>query len=69
MLWGPNLTFGAERTEIEFASHYLRLPVVQDLASLKVFLRTAPQWLVIRFRNQHGLASQVHQRLRNSHYS
>jgi AraC-like DNA-binding protein len=69
LLWGPNLTFGAERTEIEFASHYLRLPVVQDLASLKVFLRTAPQWLVIRFRNQHGLASQVHQRLRNSHYS
>jgi len=69
LLWGPNLTFGAERTEIEFASHYLRLPVVQDLASLKVFLRTAPQWLVIRFRNQHGLAAQVHQRLRGSHYS
>jgi AraC-like DNA-binding protein len=69
LLWGPNLTFGTERTEIEFASHYLRLPVVQDLASLKVFLRTAPQWLVIRFRNQHGLAFQVHQRLRNSHYS
>jgi AraC-like DNA-binding protein len=69
LLWGANLTFGAERTEIEFASRYLRLPVVQDLASLKVFLRTAPQWLVIRFRNQHGLASLVHQRLRNSHYS
>ena len=69
MLWGPNLTFGTERTEIEFASHYLRLPVIQDLASLKVFLRTAPQWLVIRFRNQHGLTSQVHQRLRHSHYS
>lgn len=69
LLWGPNLTFGAKRTEIEFASHYLRLPVVQDLTSLKVFLRTAPQWLVIRFRNQHGLASQVHQRLRKSHYS
>lgn len=69
MLWGANLTFGAERTEIEFDSRYLQLPVVQDLASLKAFLRSAPQWLVIRFRNQHGLASQVHQRLRNSHYS
>ncbi|MFJ7884441.1 AraC family transcriptional regulator ligand-binding domain-containing protein [Pseudomonas sp. NPDC096917] len=69
LLWGANLTLGAERTEIEFASHYLRLPVVQDLASLKVFLRTAPQWLVIRFRNQYGLASHVHQRLRKSHYS
>ncbi|OOV89713.1 AraC family transcriptional regulator [Pseudomonas sp. MF4836] len=69
LLWGPNLSFGAERTEIEFASRFLRLPVVQDLASLKVFLRSAPQWLVIRFRNQHGLATQVHQRLRRSHYS
>ncbi|WP_095083342.1 AraC family transcriptional regulator [Pseudomonas sp. Irchel s3h17] len=69
LLWGNNLTFGAERTEIEFDSRFLHLPVVQDLASLKSFLRTAPQWLVIRFRNQHGLASQVHQRLRNSHYS
>lgn len=69
LLWGPNLSFGAERTEIEFASRFLRLPVVQDLASLKVFLRSAPQWLVIRFRNQHGLATQVYQRLRQSHYS
>lgn len=69
LLWGPNLTFGAGHTEIEFASRYLRLPVVQDLASLKVFLRSAPQWLVIRFRNQHGLATQVYQRLRHSDYS
>ncbi|WLG53491.1 AraC family transcriptional regulator [Pseudomonas sp. FP1742] len=69
LLWGSNLTFGAERTEIEFASRYLQLPVVQDLASLKVFLRTAPQWLVIRFRNADGLGAQVRQRLRNTHYS
>ncbi|AZC24166.1 MULTISPECIES: AraC family transcriptional regulator [Pseudomonas] len=69
LLWGSNLTWNAGRTEIEFASRLLRLPVVQDLASLKVFLRSAPQWLVIRFRNQHGLTTQVHQRLRSSHYS
>ncbi|UCZ86292.1 AraC family transcriptional regulator [Pseudomonas sp. L5B5] len=69
LLWGSNLTWNAGRTEIEFASRLLRLPVVQDLASLKVFLRSAPQWLVIRFRNQHGLTTQVHQRLRASHYS
>lgn len=69
LLWGSNLSWNAGRTEIEFASRWLRLPVVQDLASLKVFLRSAPQWLVIRFRNQHGLITQVHQRLRASHYS
>ena len=69
LLWGYNLTFGAERTEIEFASSYLHLAVVQDLASLKVFLRSAPQWLVIRFRNPHGVSTQVYQRLHGSHYS
>lgn len=68
LLWGFNLSFGQSRTELEFSSHYLRLPVVQSLPSLKSFLRTAPQWLVIRFRNQRGLAAQVYQRLRNSHY-
>ncbi|MDC6382379.1 AraC family transcriptional regulator ligand-binding domain-containing protein [Pseudomonas graminis] len=68
LLWGFNLSFGEPRTEIEFSSHYLRLPVVQSLPSLKSFLRTAPQWLVIRYRNQRGLAAQVYQRLRNSHY-
>jgi len=68
LLWGFNLSFGEQKTEIEFSSHYLRLPVVQSLPSLKSFLRTAPQWLVIRFRNQRGLAAQVYQRLRNSHY-
>ena len=68
LLWGPNLTLGAGRTEIEFAASWLRLPVIQDLAALKTFLRSAPQWLVIRFRNQHGLTAQVFQRLRGSQY-
>jgi AraC-like DNA-binding protein len=68
LLWGFNLSFGAEKTEIEFSSHYLRMPVVQTLPTLKTFLRTAPQWLVIRFRNQRGLAAQVYQRLRARHY-
>ncbi|MNP33720.1 HTH-type transcriptional regulator VirS [compost metagenome] len=68
LLWGPNLTLGAGRTEVEFAASWLRLPVVQDLAALKTFLRSAPQWLVIRFRNQHGLAAKVYQRLRSSQY-
>lgn len=67
LLWGFNLSFGETRTDVEFSSHYLRLPVVQSLSSLKSFLRTAPQWLVIRFRNQRGLAAQVYQRLRSSH--
>lgn len=43
LLWGPDLRLGSGRTEVEFDSAYLRLPVVQDLAGLKTFLRSAPQ--------------------------
>ncbi|MDD2058012.1 AraC family transcriptional regulator [Pseudomonas sp. GD03860] len=64
LLWGPNLQLGAGATEIEFAADYLRLPVVQDLAGLKTFLRSAPQWLVIRYRNQNGQVAQVYRYLR-----
>ncbi|MDX1369986.1 AraC family transcriptional regulator [Pseudomonas sp.] len=68
LFWGPNLTFETTPTEIAFDSSYLRLPVVQDLASLKVFLRTSPQWLIVRFINRQGLSSQVFKQLRNCHY-
>ncbi|AYG44652.1 AraC family transcriptional regulator [Pseudomonas sp. Leaf58] len=64
LLWGPDLRLGSGRTEVEFDSAYLRLPVVQDLAALKTFLRSAPQGLVIRFRNQNGLVAEVYRHLR-----
>lgn len=68
LLWGPDLTFDAAQTEIEFDAEYLKLPVVQKLDSLKAFLRTAPQWVIIRFSNRQGLSAQVHRRLHNCHY-
>jgi len=64
LLWGPNLQLGVGITEIEFAADYLQLPVIQDLAGLKTFLRSAPQWLVIRYRNQNGQVAQVYRYLR-----
>jgi len=68
LLWGPDLRLGSGRTEVEFDSAYLRLPVVQDLVALKTFLRSAPQGLVIRFRNQNGLAAVVYRHLRARRY-
>ncbi|NIE76255.1 AraC family transcriptional regulator [Pantoea sp. Ap-967] len=68
LLWGPDLRLGSGRTEVEFDSAWLRLPVVQDLAGLKTFLRSAPQGLVIRFRNHNGLVAQVYRHLRTRHY-
>lgn len=68
LLWGPDLRLGSGRTEAEFDSSVLRLPVVQDLSALKTFLRTAPQGLVIRFRNHNGLLAEVYRHLRARHY-
>ncbi|MBC7210180.1 MAG: helix-turn-helix transcriptional regulator, partial [Pseudomonas sp.] len=68
LLWGPDLRLGSGRTEVEFDSAWLRLPVVQDLTALKGFLRSAPQGLVIRFRNQNGLVAEVYRHLRARHY-
>ncbi len=68
LLWGPDLRLGSGRTEVEFDSAYLRLPVVQDLAGLKTFLRSAPQGLVIRFRNQNDLVAEVYRHLRARRY-
>lgn len=68
LLWGPDVRLGTGRTEVEFDSAWLRLPVVQDLAALKTFLRSAPQGLVIRFRNHDGLVAEVYRHLRTHHY-
>lgn len=68
LLWGPDLRLGSGRTEVEFDSAYLRLPVVQNLQALKGFLRSAPQGLVIRFRNQNGLVAEVYRHLRARRY-
>ena len=68
LLWGPDLRLGSGRTEVEFDAAWLRLPVVQDLAALKTFLHSAPQGLVIRFRNQGDLVAEVYRHLRARHY-
>ncbi|WP_271412141.1 AraC family transcriptional regulator [Pseudomonas sp. Q1-7] len=64
LLWGPLLEFDAACTEVAFDASYLALPVVQDLAALKHFLRTSPQWLIVRIRNEESLAARVFRRLR-----
>lgn len=68
LLWGPNLQTGTGRTEVEFSADYLKLPVIQDLGALKTFLRSAPQGLVVRYRNQNGLAARVYRYLRRREY-
>ncbi|PCA89694.1 AraC family transcriptional regulator, partial [Pseudomonas aeruginosa] len=68
LFWGPNLTFEANHSEIAFDASYLNLPLVQDQITLKQFLRTSPQWLIVRFINRQGLSSQVFKQLRDCRY-
>lgn len=66
LLWGPWIEFDAPRTEVEFSAAQLSLPTVRNFASLKQFLRHAPEGVVVRFRNRAGLAAGVYRRLKAS---
>lgn len=66
LLWGPWIEFDAPRTEVEFSSAQLSLPTVRNFASLKQFLRHAPEGVVVRFRNRSGLSADVYRRLKAS---
>ncbi|AIL59839.1 AraC family transcriptional regulator [Pseudomonas alkylphenolica] len=68
LFWGPNLSFETSHSEIEFDASYLSLPLVQDQTSLKQFLRTSPQWLIVRFSNRQGLGNQIFKALRHSRH-
>ncbi|WP_258189656.1 AraC family transcriptional regulator [Stutzerimonas nitrititolerans] len=63
--WGPLVEYDAGRTEVAFDANHLKLPVIQDTAALGAFLRSCPQWLVVRFRNDASTASRILRTLRN----
>ncbi|ANI15800.1 AraC family transcriptional regulator [Pseudomonas citronellolis] len=64
LLWGPWIRFDADHTELEFNAQQLALPVIRNFASLKQFLRQAPEGVVVRFRNRSGLSAKVYRRLK-----
>ncbi len=64
VMFGPSIGFGAERTRLSFDAAALAGPVVQTEATLKRFLRDAPQSVFLRYRNVDGWAARVRRRLR-----
>ena len=66
VMYSQNLRFDAERTAIHFDARQLAAPVVQDEASLKRFLRTAPQSVFLKYKNEDGWTARVRRRLRGS---
>jgi AraC-like DNA-binding protein len=64
VMFSEHLAFDAPKTLIRFEARLLGLPVVQRLESLKVFLRTAPQSVFLKYKNEAGMTSRLRRRLR-----
>jgi AraC-like DNA-binding protein len=66
VMYSQHLRFDAERTAIRFDAELLSLPVVQDEATLKEFLRNAPQSVFLKYKNEDGWTARLRRRLRGS---
>ena len=63
-MYCADLSFGRPHTLIAFEDSYLDLPVVQDERSIKEFLRTAPENILLKYKNGSSLTARVRRRLR-----
>ncbi|WP_454873518.1 AraC family transcriptional regulator [Paraburkholderia xenovorans] len=64
LTYSPVLEFCCPCTDIVFDGSYLDLPVIQTEQTLKSFLRTAPENVVLKYKNQHGLAARIREKLK-----
>jgi AraC-like DNA-binding protein len=66
VMYSHALTFDAPRTEIHFDAAHLAAPVIQDEATLRKFLRTAPRSVFLKYKNEDSWTARVRRRLRGS---
>jgi AraC-like DNA-binding protein len=64
LMYSAELTFDRPNTLIAFEGDYLDLPVVQNEHSIKEFLRTAPESILVKYKNGSSLTARVRRRLR-----
>jgi AraC-like DNA-binding protein len=64
VMYSEHLHFDASQTLVRFKARLLSLPVVQRPESLKVFLRTAPQSVFLKYKNDAGVTSRLRRCLR-----
>jgi AraC-like DNA-binding protein len=64
VMYCTDLAFGMPLTAITFAAGYLDLPVVQNERSVKEFLRTAPENILVKYKNGSSLSARIRRRLR-----
>jgi AraC-like DNA-binding protein len=63
-MYCTDLTYDKPHTAIVFAAEYLKLPVVQNERSVKEFLRTAPESILVKYKNGSSLSARIRRRLR-----
>src|SRR5271168_4326432 len=66
LMYCDDLSFNRPHTLLAFESDYLALPVVQNDRSIKEFLRTAPENILLKYKNGSSLSAKVRRRLRQS---
>jgi AraC-like DNA-binding protein len=64
LMYCADLRFDKPHTLLAFEASYLDLPVVQNERSAKEFLRTAPENILLKYKNGSSLAARVRRRLR-----
>jgi AraC-like DNA-binding protein len=66
LMYCNELRFNRPNTLIAFESSYLDLALVQDENSIKEFLRTAPESILLKYKSASSLAARIRRRLRQS---
>ena len=64
LMYSADLRFNRPNTLLAFEASYLDLPVVQNERSAKEFLRTAPESILLKYKNGSSLTARVRRRLR-----
>ncbi len=64
LMYCADLRFNRPNTLLAFEASHLDLPVVQNERSAKEFLRTAPESILLKYKNGSSLSARVRRRLR-----
>lgn len=64
VMYSTQLMFTQPSTRIRFDADYLELPVVQNRNSVKEFVRSAPQNILVKYKNANSLTAKIRRRLR-----
>jgi AraC-like DNA-binding protein len=66
LMYCTTLTYSQADTAITFAVEYLDLPIVQNERTVKEFLRTAPESILVKYKNGSSLTARIRRRLRQT---